>query len=251
MRMHGNGHIFDAVNALTQVLNARTKIPRHVISRGIGNVNDRRTGLHRSLDNTDEELLIGTPGVLGIELNIVHKVASILHGMNCALDGLVLGEMKLVAQMGGRDAQAGMDTRTLGALQGLGSYLDILIHGTCQTAYGAGVTGNLSDFVNRLKIARAGNRKTGLDNIHVHTHKLARDDELLLGIHAGARRLLTVAQSGIEDCDFAGHGSSCTSKPPGDYVQHVGLCRHVQAKDRKTPERSYGPQSMVSYALGC
>lgn len=29
--------------------------------------------------------------------------------------------------------------------------------------------------------------------------------ELFLGIHAGARRLLTVAQGGVKDCDFAAY----------------------------------------------
>lgn len=31
------------------------------------------------------------------------------------------------------------------------------------------------------------------------------DEELFLGIHAGARRLLTVAQGGVKDCDFAAY----------------------------------------------
>lgn len=42
-------------------------------------------------------------------------------------------------------------------------------------------------------------------NVHVHAHQLAGDEELFLGIHAGARRLLTVAQGGVKDCDFAAY----------------------------------------------
>ena len=243
MRMHGDGNVLDAVNTLAQVLDARAKIPGHVISRGIGNVDDGRACLHRCLDDTDKELLIGATGVLGIELDIVHKVTGVLHGMNRTLDSLILGEMQLVAQMRGRNAQTGMDARVLGALKGLGSHLNVFIDSARQATNRASVTGNLSDLVNRFEVARARDRETGLNDVDVHAHELTRDDELLLGVHACAGRLLAIAQGSIEDCDFAGHGSSCTSKPPGDYVQHVGLCRHVQARDRKTPERSYGPQS--------
>ena len=243
MRMHGDGNVLDAVDALAQVLDARAKVPRHVVSRGIGNVDDGSARLHRRLDDANEELLIRASSVLGIELNIVHKIASKLNGMNCALDSLVLGKMQLVTQVGRRNAQTGMDARALGALQRLSGHLDVLIHGARQAADGASVTGNLSDLVNGFEVAGARNGKTSLDDVDVHAHKLTRDDELFLGVHACAGRLLAIAQGGIEDCDFAGHGSSCTLKPPSDCVQHVGLCRHVQARDRKTPERSYGPQS--------
>ena len=134
MGVDGDGHVLDAVDALAQVADARTEVPRHVVARGVGDVHDRGTRLDGGLDDADEEVLVGTAGVLSVELNVVHEVARELDGMDSALDGLILGEAQLVAQVRGRHAQAGVDARALGGLERLSRDLDVFVDGAGQTA---------------------------------------------------------------------------------------------------------------------
>ena len=131
-----------------------------------------------------------------------------LDGMNGSLDGLVLGEVELVVQVARRDAQACVNTRALGALQRLGSHIDVLVNGACKAADGAVFASNETNLVNGLEIARAGDGEAGLNDVDVHANELTRNDELLLGVHAGAGALLTITERSVEDVNLTGHDAS-------------------------------------------
>ena len=208
MGVDGNGDVLDSVDALAQVADARTEVPRHVVAGGVWNVDHGGARLNGRLDDADQELLVGAAGVLCVELDIVHKIASVLHRMDGALDCLFLGHAELVAQMAGGHAQTRVDTRALCRAQRLCRDLDIAIDRAGEAADGAGVAGDATDLLDALEVARAGNGKARLDDVDLHAHQLAGDDEFFLGVHAGAGRLLAVAQGGIEDGDLAAHGSS-------------------------------------------
>ena len=164
------------------------------------------------LDDAHEELLVGAAGVLRVELDIVHEAAGVLHRVHGALDGLVLGEAELVTQMAGGHAQTRMDARALRRAQGLGRNLDIAVDGAGEAADGAGVAGDAADLLHALEVARAGDGEPRLDDVDLHAHELAGDDELFLGVHACAGRLLAVAQGGIEDGNLTAHGASSYKK---------------------------------------
>jgi hypothetical protein len=57
-----------------------------------------------------------------------------------------------------------------------------------------------------LEVAVAAGGEAGLDHVHLQALELARDAQLLVARHAGAGRLLAVAQGGVEDDEFVGHG---------------------------------------------
>ena len=57
------------------------------------------------------------------------------------------------------------------------------------------------DALHRLEVARGGEGKAGLDDVDTQEGQLARDRELLVRVERGARRLLAVAQRGVEDED--------------------------------------------------
>ena len=204
--VHGDGDVLDAVHALAQVRDARGEVPRHVVAGGVGDVDHGGARLDGRLHDAHEEVLVGTAGVLGVELHVVHIRAGVAHGVDRALDGLVLTHVELLAQMRGRDAQARVDARTFGGAQRLGRHVDVLVDGAGEAADGAGVAGNLANLGDGLEVARAGDGKARLDDVDVHAHELSGDDELLLGVHAGTGALLPVAQGGVEDGDLAGHG---------------------------------------------
>jgi hypothetical protein len=60
------------------------------------------------------------------------------------------------------------------------------------------------DGAHGVEVVGGGGREPGLDDVDAEAGQLARDDELLGARHGGARRLLPVAQRGVEDAHVAG-----------------------------------------------
>ena len=197
--------ILDAGHALPKVTNAGAKLPGHVVARSVGNVHDRSAGLDRRFDNANEEFLVGSARVLGVELNVIDKLTSILHGMDSAFNSLILGHMELVAQVARAHTQTGVNAGPLSRFEGFCGHLDVPVHRAGEAAYRATVARDLAYLLHGTKITGARDGKARLDNVHVHAHELACDDEFFLGIHAGTGGLLSVAQGGVKDCDFAAH----------------------------------------------
>ena len=56
--------------------------------------------------------------------------------------------------------------------------------------------------VNRVEIAVADDRETGLNDIDVETGQLAGDLHFFAEVHGCAGALFAVAQGGVEDDDF-------------------------------------------------
>ena len=62
------------------------------------------------------------------------------------------------------------------------------------------------DLLDRVEIAVADDRETGLDDIDVEAGQLAGDLHFFAEVHGRAGALFAVAQGGVEDDDFVGHG---------------------------------------------
>ena len=84
--------------------------------------------------------------------------------------------------------------------------------------------------LHRLEVALARDREAGLDHVDAEPLELARDRELLVEVHAAARRLLAVAQRRVEDPDAVrsslhprGSGSCSGPSVAGDLLErHAG-----------------------------
>ncbi len=61
------------------------------------------------------------------------------------------------------------------------------------------------DLLDRVEIAVADDRETGLDDIDVEASKLAGDLHFFAQVHGSAGALFAVAQGGVENDDFVGH----------------------------------------------
>ena len=91
-----------------------------------------------------------------------------------------------------------MDAGTLGVLDGAPGLVDVV-------GMGAGQRGDdrpldfPGDVGNRFEVAGGAGGETGLDDVHVHPMKLPRDLHLLGAGHADARRLLSVAEGGVQE----------------------------------------------------
>ena len=167
--MHGNRGVLDAADVLHQVLDALAEFVGQAVAGGIGDVDDRGTGLNDGLDDLSKEGIIGAAGVLCVELNVLDVGLRMLDGGNCALDALILGDAQLVMHMRGTHADARVDTGALGILQGLGRAVDVLLHGAGQTNDGGVVARELGDAAHGLEVAGAGDGKAGLDDVDVET----------------------------------------------------------------------------------
>ena len=69
----------------------------------------------------------------------------------------------------------------------------------------------LGDALNGSEISRAGKRKARLDHVDAKARQLLGNGQLFFKIEAGARRLLTIPEGGVEDQNAAwimGHGNS-------------------------------------------
>src|ERR1700694_882597 len=65
------------------------------------------------------------------------------------------------------------------------------------------------DTLHRLEVAGGREREAGLDDVDAQKGELARDDKLLVGVERSARRLLPVAQRGVEDVDAVVYSIWC------------------------------------------
>ena len=61
----------------------------------------------------------------------------------------------------------------------------------------------LADLAHRLEIAGRGDRKAGLDDVDAQVDQRLGDLQFFGQVHAGAGRLLAVAERGVEDADDA------------------------------------------------
>ena len=102
----------------------------------------------------------------------------------------------LEMNIGGRDES--MNARLLGALDRFQSAVDIALLGARQ-ADDARPANLLADPAHRFEIAVRRGGKAGFDHVDAEFLQLARDHDFLLHGHARARRLLAVAQRGIEN----------------------------------------------------
>lgn len=99
-------------------------------------------------------------------------------GMDRSLNCPFLSHMELVAQVTGAHTQPCMDTGPLGRFERLCSHFDIPVDSARQAAYRASVARNLANLLYGAKVTRTRDGKARLDNVHVHAHQLAGDDEL-------------------------------------------------------------------------
>ena len=97
-------------------------------------------------------------------------------------------------------ADEGMDARLLGGTQCFDGCLDIHFHCPCKATDGDALCA-LGDLAHGVEVAGRGDGKASLDDVHTEADERIRDFQFLMNGHAGARRLLAIAQRRVEDID--------------------------------------------------
>ena len=108
----------------------------------------------------------------------------------------------------------------------------------------------LGDSMHRLEVAVRRSGEPALDDIDVQALELARDRDFLLDVHGAARRLLAVAQRGVEDADVVGVGQDVPDVGYRLGHRRLSLLRALRdgrtakprgRQKRKRPGRPFGP----------
>src|SRR5690606_39256941 len=132
---------------------------------GIGDVDDRSSGLDDFLDDSAKELRLRTTGILCVKLYILHKSLRKLHRCYSPGNDVLGGRAEFVLNVERRNTDTGMDSPLLGIFERCGGYFDIFLYGTGKCANDR-VGNRFGNLLNGEKIPRAGNRKACLNNIH-------------------------------------------------------------------------------------
>ena len=150
---------------------------RRGIADRVGEIDGRRTGLDRGVDDLLEKFQFRPAGILGGKLDVIGIGPRLLDRVDADPQNLLLPFLELMLAVNlGRGAE-NMDARMSGMLHCFARALDILGRRSRQAAHraarhlgGDGRDGN--------ELALRADGKPGLDNVHAHRFKMPGDLEL-------------------------------------------------------------------------
>jgi hypothetical protein len=122
------------------------------------------------------------------------------HAVDYRLVHLLGLHLELVLHVQRRCGDHRVDARPFGVPERFPGTIDIAA-GRPGEPGDARILDELRDFAHGLEIAVGGDRKAGLDHVDAHLLEQQRDLDLLVEVHRCARRLLPVAQGGVENDD--------------------------------------------------
>ena len=179
--MRGKPHSVDAAHVFVQKLDFRAVFLGQAVAGGVRNVEDGGAGFDGRLAHAGQEFVIGTAGVFGVEFHVFHEALGELHGGNGAGQHVGAGGAELVLNVHIGGADAGVDARVAGGPQGLGGHANVVFYGPRQAAHG-GLAGLGGNGLHGGKIAGAGNRETGLDDVDAEQLELLGNEKLLVAV---------------------------------------------------------------------
>ena len=177
---------------------------RRGVADRVGDVDRRGAGVDRRLDDLAEEVELGARGVLGRELDVVAVARGPLDARRPP--GWTISSLSILSLYSRWMALVARKTwirGSLGVLERLPRAVDVLRRCSGPARRPARPATALAICADRLEVARRGDREAGLDHVDAQVDQRVGDLQLLVQVHAGAGRLLAVAERGVEDCDVA------------------------------------------------
>ncbi len=192
---------------LVEGLPHRRVLLRRRVADRVGDVDHRRPGVERDLQHFGGVLEVRAAGVHRRELDVLAVGLGHRHRrLGLSLDVLAVGvHLVLDVDVGGRDE--GVDARPFGVFDRAPGGVDVPLVGAGQAADDRPFD-RLRDPLDRLEVPRRGDREAGLDHVDAEARELLGDLQLLDRVQRDPRRLLPVAQGGVEDVDAVGVGRS-------------------------------------------
>src|SRR5260370_31455011 len=198
MAVHREEGLVAAASLADHTPNQLAELRRQAVARGVRDVDDVGAGGDHLLDRFDEVLRVGATRVLRRVLDVVAQRARVGDHLRAAFQHLFARHSELAVDVHVRDREHDVDLRGLRIFDGAPYRVDVLAHGSRQR--GDGGAANLArNLAARVEIARGGNRKARFDDVDAKPLELPSDLQLGVGIQVEPRRLLAVAQRGVED----------------------------------------------------
>ena len=212
--MNADDRLVDVRHAVAERLDDLAHLARRGVADRVGNVDRRGAGGDRGLDHLAEEIGLGAGGVLGRVFDVVAEAAGPLHPRHRLADHLLLAHFQLELAVDRAGGEKDVQPRAFGVSQGVAGPIDVGVAAAGQPAdhRAAHVAG---DFTHRLEIAGRRDREARFDHVHAQLDQRVGEFQLFGQIHAGAGRLLAVAERGVEDHNV----SRCRRSRIGHEVQ--------------------------------
>ena len=189
----------DLLEELADVLGRR-------VADRVGQVDRRRAMLDGGLDDAAQEVAVAARRILRRELHIVGVAAREADAVHDLLETGLARDAQLALEVEVRGGEEGVNAAAFRGLERPGGFVDVGLAA-------AGERGDdrppdfRRDLPGRFRVGRRGDREAGLDDVHAQRIERARHAQLRRHVHREARRLLAVAQRGVEHDDTRGFGS--------------------------------------------
>ena len=217
--VHGEDRLVDVRDPLAQHGDQAGELVGHGIADRVRDVDGAGAGGDRRFDAAAQEVAVAARSVLARPFDVVGEAARVRNALDDALVDLVRLQLQLVLHVQRTGGDEGVDAPARGGRDRFRHLLDVGANGARQAADGRGLD-LLGDGVYGVEVAARGDREPGLDHVDAHLLEHLGDAELFLQVHRGARRLLAVAQSGIEDDDPVGIGNGSHRVDPSGIRCH-------------------------------
>ena len=192
-----------AVGVLHQVPEQVGVLDRHVVADRVGDVQGGGALGDGQRENLDHEVRVGAAAVLGAELDVVAERPGVRDHVADLAQYLLAGHAQLALHVQVRGRDEGVDPRLCGIADPLPGLVDVLAPAAGEPRDDRSVAASdlPRDPPYALQVVRARGREAGLHDVDAEHGELARHLEFLGARHRCARRLLAVAQRGVEDPD--------------------------------------------------
>ena len=152
------------------------------------------------------ELRIAAAGVFAGKFHVVHQRAGVGHHLGGDRQHLGAALAQLVLEMDVAGGNKGMDAPLSSGRHRISAGLDVASSGPSQAANHRPFcrANGFGNALHGIEIASACKGEAGFNDVDAKAGQLLGDRQLLLQVQAGARRLLAIAQGGVEDQDAAG-----------------------------------------------
>ena len=235
---------------VAEILYLRAVFAWKTISCRVGDVDDSRSGLDHSLNDTCKVFVFRPSGIFRIELHVFHIFFSILHCCDRPFEDILTVRIELVPDMVVGRADSRVDSLQPGEVQGIGRGIYILLDSPGQCANG-GFRHYLRDFHDGFEITGTRNRETALDDIHLHGFQLLGQFDLLYSVQLTARDLFAVPQRSVKDIKFLIHDYPFLVRYPSFFRRsgNGSGCRFRQwFLNKKPPEQLRRPMYIALHS---
>ena len=196
------------------LLEELTDLVRRRVADRVGQVDGRGAGVDDPFDHAAQKITIAPRRIFRRELHIVGERSRQLHRFDGGGEAIVVRHPQLrgQVQVGGRKKR--VNARSFCGRQRLAGLLDVLPPRPRERGDHRAVDGG-GNLPHGFGVGRRGDGEAGLDDVDPERVERARHGELRRHVHRETRRLLSVAQGGVEDDDAcrSRHGFVVTAWP--------------------------------------